>query len=93
MSCIFTKKTPALLLLLLLCVCLPSASCNSLFLGLRAITRWVTEGTPNLDWRGFIYLLAWGKLLIKGVLAQTRVFDRGFYLSIVTITAHTGPPI
>ena len=24
------------------------------------VTRRVTEGTPNLDWRGFIRLLAWG---------------------------------
>ena len=41
-------------------------NCNSLRNRLRAVARWVTEGTPNLDWRGFICLLAWGKLLIRG---------------------------
>ena len=42
--------------------------CNSLNETYAAVMRVITEGTPNLDWRGFIRLLAWGKL-------KTRVFD------------------
>ena len=33
---------------------------------LRAVATRVTEGTPSLDWRGFIRLLAWGYARNRG---------------------------
>ena len=63
--------------------------CNSLNCRFNAVIRVITEGTPNLDWRGFIRLFV---SLRWGISSKQQLFDRGFYLSIGTISTYTGPP-